>query len=136
MPEADLSRQRRIVDAFLAASRGGDFEALLEVLDPEVVFRADDAAVRPGWPAEIRGAQAVAQHFKGRATSARPAVVDGALGLVVVVQGEVRVVLGLTIEGGRIVGIEAIADPERLASARPRYPQRLRRQDSFVAAAT
>ena len=115
VPEADLSRQRRIVDAFLAASRGGDFEALLEVLDPEVVFRADDAAVRPGWPAEIRGAQAVAQTFKGRAIGARPAVVDGGMGLVVVMQGKLRVVVSLTIEGSKIVGIEAIADPERLA---------------------
>ena len=87
----------KIVDAFLAASRGGDFEALLEVLDPEVVFRADDAAVRPGWPAEIRGARAVAQTFKGRAIGARPAVVDGGMGLVVVMQGKLRVVVSLTI---------------------------------------
>ena len=76
-PDADFSRQKQIVDAFLAASRGGDFEGLLAVLDPEIVFRADQAAQRLGALAEIRGAAAVAQTFKGRAQGAKPALVDG-----------------------------------------------------------
>ena len=79
VPEADLGRQRQIVEAFLAASRDGDFEGLLAVLDPDVVFRADPAAQRLGSLAEIRGAAAVAETFKGRAQAAKPALVDGRL---------------------------------------------------------
>ena len=115
LPDADLARQRGVVDAFLAASRGGDFEALIAVLDPNVVFRADQMAMQlGGGVAEIRGAAAVAETFKGRARGAQPALVDGGLGLVVMIGGKLRVVLGLTIRENRIVGIEAIADPERL----------------------
>lgn len=109
-----FARQRKLVDAFLAASRGGDFEALLTVLDPEVVFRADATAVRMGSFAEIRGATAVAETFRGRAQGAQPALVDGMVGLVVAPAGRLRVVLGLTIAHGRIVAIDAIADPARL----------------------
>jgi RNA polymerase sigma factor (sigma-70 family) len=113
-PDADVTRQRKVVDAFLAASRGGDFEALLAVLDPDVVFRADPVAVRMGGLAEIRGAAAVAETFKGRAQAAKPALIDGAVGLAVIFGGRLRIALNLTITGDRIVGIEAVADPERL----------------------
>jgi RNA polymerase sigma-70 factor (ECF subfamily) len=113
-PDADLGRQRQIVEAFLAASRGGDFEGLLAVLDPGVVFRADHAAQRLGALAEIRGAAAVAETFKGRAQAAKPALVDGALALAVIFGGRLRIVLRLTITGERIAGVEAVADAERI----------------------
>jgi RNA polymerase sigma-70 factor (ECF subfamily) len=113
-PDADVTRQRKVVDAFLAASRGGDFEALLAVLDPDVVFRADHVAVRMGGLPEIRGAAAVAETFKGRAQAAKPALIDGAVGIAVILGGRLRIALNLTITDDRIVGIEAVADPERL----------------------
>src|SRR2546425_4072347 len=87
-PDVDRARQRAVVDAFLAASRGGDFAALLAVLDPDVVLRADPTAGRMGATAEGRGAKAVAQAFKGRAQAAQPALVNGAAGLVWVAGGE------------------------------------------------
>ncbi|MDK1388665.1 sigma-70 family RNA polymerase sigma factor [Sinorhizobium sp. 8-89] len=110
----DIARQRSVVDAFLAASRAGDFDALLKVLAPDVVFRADPVAARLGVRAEIRGAAAVAETFKGRAQGAQPALVDGAIGLLVAPGGQLRVVLAITIREGRIVAIDALADPERL----------------------
>jgi RNA polymerase sigma factor (sigma-70 family) len=113
-PDTDLTRQRAVVDAFLAASRGGDFGALLAVLDPDVVLRADPAAVRMGVAREVRGAAAVARTFAGRARAARPALVDGVPAAVWAPGGRPRVVLGFTIAGGRIVGIDLLADPERL----------------------
>ena len=114
-PDADVTRQRKVVDAFLAASRGGDFEALLALLDPDVVFRADAIAVRMGGLPEIRGAAAVAETFKGRAQAAKPALIDGAVGIAVILGGQLRIALYLTITDNRIVGIEAVADPERLS---------------------
>ncbi len=114
VPDADLGRQRGIVEAFLAASRSGDFEGLLALLDPEVVFRADNAAQRLGALAEIRGAAAVAETFKGRAQAAKPALVDGTLALAVIFGGQLRIVLRLTIAGDRIAAIEAVADAERV----------------------
>jgi RNA polymerase sigma factor (sigma-70 family) len=113
-PDADVSRQRQVVEAFLAASRSGDFEGLLAVLDPDVVFRADHAAQRLGALAEIRGAAAVAETFKGRAQAAKPALVDGALALAVIFGGRLRIVLRLTITGERIAAVEAVADAERI----------------------
>jgi RNA polymerase sigma-70 factor (ECF subfamily) len=113
-PDADFSRQKRIVDAFLAASRGGDFEGLLAVLDPDVVFRADNAAQRLGSLGEIRGAAAVAETFKGRAQAAKPALVDGGLALAVILGGQLRIVVRMTIHGERISAIEAVADAERI----------------------
>jgi RNA polymerase sigma factor (sigma-70 family) len=113
-PELDLTRKREVVDAFLAASRGGDLNALLAVLDPDVVLRADRAAVQTGAAAEVRGAAAVAESFKGRAVAARPALVDGAAGAVWAPGGRPRVVLDFTITGGRIVAIDLLADPMRL----------------------
>jgi RNA polymerase sigma-70 factor (ECF subfamily) len=113
-PAPDLARQRRVVDAFLAASRGGRFEDLLAVLDPGIVVRPDAAATRAGAPDEIRGADAVARFFLGRAGGARAALIDGAVGAVVAPAGRLFLALGFTIEDGRITAIEAIADPERL----------------------
>jgi len=102
------------VDAFLAASRRGDFQALLALLDPDVVLRADGATVRAGAEPEVRGAKAVAETFSGRARAARPALVDGAVGLVWAPGGVPRVVFGITSAGGKIVAIDLMADPERL----------------------
>ncbi|MFB9269008.1 sigma-70 family RNA polymerase sigma factor [Bradyrhizobium erythrophlei] len=109
-PDADLGRQRSIVDAFLAASPNGDFQGLLAVLDPDVVFRADQAAQRLGSLAEIRGAAAVAELYKGRAQAARPALVDGEMGVAVILGGALRIVLRVTIVGDRIAALEAVAD--------------------------
>jgi RNA polymerase sigma factor (sigma-70 family) len=111
---SDPGRQRELVDAFLAASRRGDFAALLAVLDPEVVLRADGAAVRMGAEAEVRGAPEVAETFSGRARAVRPAVVDGVAGAVWMVEGRPRMVFGFAIEHGKIAAIEMLADPERL----------------------
>ncbi len=113
-PGADRARQREVVDAFLAASRGGDFEALLAVLDPEVVLRADHAAVAMGASRRVRGAAAVARTFSGRARVARPALVNGVVGAVWTSRGRPTVVFDFRIARGRILGINLIADPERL----------------------
>jgi RNA polymerase sigma-70 factor (ECF subfamily) len=113
-PDTDLARQRAVVDAFLAASREGDFEALVALLHPEVVLRSDQAAVRTGADAEVRGAAAVAATFSGRARTARPALVDGAAGAVWAPGGRPRVVFGFTIADGRIVAIDLLADPDHL----------------------
>jgi RNA polymerase sigma-70 factor (ECF subfamily) len=112
--EADIKRDRRVVDAFLTAARSGDFAALLEVLDPGVVVRADPVAVRMGSLAEIRGAAAVAEAFKGKAQAAKPALVDGAMAVAVFMGSQIRIVLKLTLSNNRIAGIEAIAEPGRL----------------------
>jgi len=117
--DTDFTRRREVVEAFLAASRDGDFAALLAVLDPDVVARADGAAVLMGASAEVRGAEAVAETFKGRARAARPALVDGAPGLVWLQGGRRRVVFGITIERGRIVAIDMLADDDRLHALDP-----------------
>jgi RNA polymerase sigma factor (sigma-70 family) len=114
-PEADLARQRAVVDAFLAASREGDFDALVALLDPDVVLRADRVVVRTGAAGEVRGAAAVAATFLGRARGARPALIDGAAGAVWAPGGQPRVVFDFTVAGGRITDIELLADPEHLA---------------------
>ncbi|KWV60109.1 RNA polymerase subunit sigma-70 [Bradyrhizobium macuxiense] len=113
-PDADLSRQRGIVEAFLAASRNGDFQGLLAVLDPDVVVRADHAAQRLGSLPEIRGATAVAESFKGRAQAAKPALVDGEIAAAVILGGQLRVVLRITIAGDRIAAIDAVAEADQL----------------------
>jgi RNA polymerase sigma factor (sigma-70 family) len=112
--DPDLTYQREVVDAFLAASRAGNFDALLAVLDPDVVFRADRTAVSAGASGEVRGAPFVARQFSGRAQGARPALVNGAVGVVVARRGRLFLVLRLTIRHGKIVGIDAVADPARL----------------------
>jgi RNA polymerase sigma factor (sigma-70 family) len=115
IPDAELTRQREVVDAFLAAARGGDFEALLAVLDPDVVLRSDRVAARTGAPREIRGAAAVARRAAvGGARATQPALVNGAVGVIVAPRGRLVMVLDFTIRDGRIVAIDGIADPARL----------------------
>jgi RNA polymerase sigma factor (sigma-70 family) len=116
-PDPDRTRQRRVVDAFLAATRGGDIKALLAVLDPEVVRRADPAALRAGAASELRGAQAVAEETATNARVARfaaPALVNGRVGLVVAPRGRLLLAIGLTVKGDKITEIDAVADPSRL----------------------
>lgn len=123
-PHPDLTRKREIVGAFLAASRGGDFEALLAVLSPGVVFRADDIAVQaaaankvrgaPSLSREVRGARVVAEAFKGRARGAQPALIDGVAGAVWVQGEQTRAAFAFTIDDGKIVAIDLLMDPARL----------------------
>jgi RNA polymerase sigma-70 factor (ECF subfamily) len=118
VPEPDLRRQREVVDAFLAASRAGDFEALLAVLDPEVVFRIDAGGVTPRARPPVVGAEAVARQVLARgaplAGFARPAIVNGGAGLVIVPVDRPFAVVGFTVSDGRIMEIDLIADPEKL----------------------
>ncbi len=116
-PDADLARQRKVVNAFLAAARGGDFDALLAVLDPDVMVRADRAAGPPGALREVRGARAVAQQaltFSRRARFAEPALVNGAVGIVVAPRGRLFAVMLFTVRRNKIVEIDVLADPARL----------------------
>jgi hypothetical protein len=112
-PDTDLAGQRAVVDAFLAAARGGDFEGLLAVLDPDVVLHADFGPDR-----QLRGAEAVAsgaRNYRRVSASARPVLVNGAAGLVTTVNGKPFSVMGFTVAGGRIVEIDVVADPARLS---------------------
>jgi RNA polymerase sigma-70 factor (ECF subfamily) len=114
---ADLNRQREVVEAFLAAAREGDFNALLTVLDPDVVLRADRAAVPPGLPTELRGSSAVVEQAlraSRRARFSTVALVDGAAGIVLAPRGRVSIVMTFKTVDKRITEIEVIADPERL----------------------
>ena len=105
--DRDLARQREVVDAFLAAARGGNLDALLAVLDPNVVLRTA--------PADVHGAEAVANRaIRGGARAAQRVLVNGAVGVVVAPRGKLMMVLRFTIERGKIVEIDAVADPERL----------------------
>jgi RNA polymerase sigma-70 factor, ECF subfamily len=116
-PDADLARQREVVDAFFAAARGGDFDALVAVLHPDVVLRSDGGAKRPGATIEVHGAENVARRamtFARLSPYVRPALVNGAAGVVVAPRGVPFSVMGFTVAGGRIVAIDSLADPERL----------------------
>ncbi|MFI6320100.1 sigma-70 family RNA polymerase sigma factor [Nonomuraea sp. NPDC050556] len=113
-PETDLVRQREIVNAFLSASRGGDFNALLSLLDPDVILRADTAAVSVGASGLLRGASDVAGTFSGRAQAAQLALINGAAGAVWAPGGRPRMVFAFTIVDGRIAGIDMLADPDYL----------------------
>jgi RNA polymerase sigma-70 factor (ECF subfamily) len=122
---ADRARRRELVDAFLAASREGDFDALLALLAPDAVLRADEAAVRasaaarssgaPSFAPEVRGAAAVARTFSGRAAAARPALVAGAPGAAWAPGGRPRAAFLFTIAHDVIVAIELVAEPTRVA---------------------
>jgi RNA polymerase sigma factor (sigma-70 family) len=117
--DADAVEQRRVVDAFLAAARAGDFDALLEVLDPGVVFRADRGRLPAArLPAVVGGATEVARQVAARgprfAPHCRPAIVNGAPGLVVAPGGRLAAVVGFTVAGGRITEIDLVADREKL----------------------
>ena len=117
-PDPDLTRQREVVDAYLAAARKGDFDALVAVLDPDVVLRADGGATRARFNVVVRGAQAVAEQAvlaKRLVPFARPAVVNGSAGIVAVAAGRALAVMGFTVANGKIVGIDVLNDPERLA---------------------
>jgi RNA polymerase sigma factor (sigma-70 family) len=116
VPDADLGAQRRVVDAFLAAAREGDFEGLLEVLDPDVVLRRDVAPL--GGAGEVRGARAVAGQalaYTRFGAFMRPALVNGAVGAVAILDGEAFAVGAFTVSGGKIVEIDILADPQRLS---------------------
>jgi RNA polymerase sigma factor (sigma-70 family) len=116
VPDADLATQREVVEAFLAAAREGDFEALVAVLDPDVVLRADLGPLRGG-SREVRGAAAVARQsltYRRLGLVVRPALVNGAVGAVTLRGGEPFSVAGVTVRGGRIVELDFLADPERL----------------------
>jgi RNA polymerase sigma factor (sigma-70 family) len=116
-PDPDLGRQREVVDAFAAAAREGNFEALVSVLHPDVVLRSDGGAARPSDTALVRGARAVAERasrFARLAPYARPALVNGAAGAVVMPEGRPFAVMAFTVVDGRIVAIDVLSDPERL----------------------
>jgi RNA polymerase sigma-70 factor, ECF subfamily len=116
-PDPDLGRQREVVDAFFAAAREGDFEALVAVLDPDVVLRSDGGAARPAATHVVHGAEAVARRamtFARLSPFVRPALVNGAAGVVVAPRGRPFSVMAFTVRNGRIVAIDGLADPERL----------------------
>jgi ketosteroid isomerase-like protein len=121
-PDPDLARQREVVDAFFSAARGGDFDALVAVLDPDVVLRIDGGVKLPAASMQIHGAAAVARQAQRglRAILARPvvhlrpALVNGAAGVLVTLDGRPMTVMGFTVAEGKIVEIDAIADPERV----------------------
>ncbi len=117
VPKADLRQQREVVDAFLTALRAGDFEGLLAVLDPDVFVHVDPGAGRPGAPTEIRGASNWAKGavaFSRLARFVQPALVNGSVGLVVAPRGRLLRVSSFTIDGGKIVEVDVIADSARL----------------------
>jgi RNA polymerase sigma-70 factor (ECF subfamily) len=114
-PKEEARADRKVVEAFLTAAREGDFDALLGLLDPQVVMRGDAAAIRMGGPRQLSGSAAVAKAFQGRAQEARFVLVDGVAGVVVAPRGRLQLVLGVTVQHGKIAAIEAIADPGRLA---------------------
>jgi RNA polymerase sigma factor (sigma-70 family) len=107
----DVVRRQQIVEAFLAAARGGDFDGLLSLLAPDAVMRSDAVAAATGAAGDVSGAAAVAEVFAGRARAARPALVDGAAGAVWAPAGQVRAVFDFTIVDGRIAGIDLVMDP-------------------------
>jgi RNA polymerase sigma-70 factor (ECF subfamily) len=116
-PDGDLAEQRRVVDAFFAASRDGDFEALVAVLDPDIVLRSDGGLRNPEATVLVRGADTVARRaysFRHLGPWARRALVNGAPGVVVSPGGRVFSVLSFVVRGGRIVEIDVLADPDRL----------------------
>ena len=122
-PDPDLTRQREVVDAFLAAARNGDFDALVEVLDPDVVFRADRGrSAVSGAPSIVTGAVAVAEQVLARAPRfagfARPVVVNGSAGLIVIPRDRPIAVIGFTVARGRIAEIDLVADPDKLTALR------------------
>ncbi|MFC4910657.1 sigma-70 family RNA polymerase sigma factor [Actinomadura gamaensis] len=122
--DATAAREREVVTAFLAASRDGDFEALLALLDPDAVLRADRAAAELGAPARIEGREAMAGFWTGRAKAALPVEVDGVPGAMWQHRGVPQVVFDFTVRDGRVVAIDFVADPEVLASLDLTRPER------------
>jgi RNA polymerase sigma-70 factor (ECF subfamily) len=116
-PDVDVAHQREVVDAFMAAARSGDFQALVEVLDPDVVVRADQGAVPAGASRIVRGAEAVARQALGYARLdllTQPAIINGVAGSVTTRDGKIFSVGAFTIRGGKVVALDILADPERL----------------------
>jgi RNA polymerase sigma-70 factor, ECF subfamily len=116
-PDVDLDRQREVVDAFFEASREGDFEALVAVLHPDVVIRSDGGEARPSANHVIRGAAEVASRaltYAALSPFVRPVLVNGVAGALVAPQGRPFSVMAFTVAGGRVVAIDALADPDRL----------------------
>ncbi|MFU8855079.1 sigma-70 family RNA polymerase sigma factor [Micromonospora sp. SL1-18] len=116
-PDSDLTRRRKVVEAFLAASRNGDFAALLNLLDPDVTARADASAAPSGTPTWLRGAKAIGRQalvFSHRAEHARIGLVDGDPAILIEPYGRLVTVLAFTITNGKIIAIDIIADPQRL----------------------
>ncbi len=119
VPDADLIRQREVVDAFFAAARSGDFGALVEVLAPDVVLRGDGGAARPNVSRVLRGAREVAKQavmFAQLAPFVRPALVNNAAGAIVVHNGRMVTVLAFTVVHDKIAALDVFADPDRLAA--------------------
>jgi RNA polymerase sigma factor (sigma-70 family) len=115
-PDSDRARQREVVDAFFAAARHGDFEALVGLLDPEVVLRSDRGAL-PGGSVVLQGAEAVASQaimFAGPRRLVRPALVNGGAGAVITIDSQPIAVMGFTVINGKIISIDSLGDPERL----------------------
>jgi RNA polymerase sigma-70 factor (ECF subfamily) len=116
-PDPDLARQRQVVDAFFAAARGGDFNTLVSLLDPDVVLRADFGARRAAASRVLQGAEAVASQailYNNPAARLHPALVNGAAGVIVTAAGRPFAIIGFTVSKGRIVAIDAIAEPARV----------------------
>jgi RNA polymerase sigma factor (sigma-70 family) len=117
-PDTDMRRQREVVDAFFAAARDGDFDALVAVLDPDVVLRSDGGRARPDATAVVQGARAVASRaaaYSRLSPFVRPALVNGVAGVVVAPQGRPFSVMAFTVANGKVVAIDALSDPDRLA---------------------
>jgi RNA polymerase sigma-70 factor (ECF subfamily) len=135
-PEPDLARQRAVVDAFFAAGRAGDFDALVALLHPDVIARADLGPRQPAASAVLRGAEAVARRARIGATPAavvHPALVNGAAGVVITLDGQPQALMAFTVAGGQIVEVDVIADPDRVARlAAPVLAAVTRRQESGV----
>ncbi len=112
----DRARKRQVVEAFIAAAKTGDFDALVALLDPDVVFRSDAQAIRMGGPAEVHGPAAVGAFFDGRAQAAVPGTIDGEVGILVPVKGRMLLVLRVAFSGGRITALDAVADRTALAA--------------------
>lgn len=124
-PHPDLARKHRVVEAFLAASREGDFEALVSLLDPDVVLRADRTVRAPGAPELVRGAATVAgsaMSYRGRAALGRVVLIDGEPGIILAPRGRLRLALAFTVADGTITAMEVIGDTERLDSLRIALP--------------
>jgi RNA polymerase sigma-70 factor (ECF subfamily) len=117
IPDPDLARQRTVVDAFFSAARGGDFDALVALLHPDVVLRADFGPGRPAASMVVRGAEAVARQARLGANPAallHPALINGAAGVVITLDGQPHVVMAFTVVSDQVVELDIIADPDRV----------------------
>ena len=118
VPDTDVSRQREVVDAFFAAARGGDLDALVSVLDPDVVIRSEGGEARPYASLVVRGARSVARRaiaYSQPGATLHPVLVNGSAGVVVIVDDELFSIMGFTVTDDKIVAIDVLADPERIS---------------------